>query len=143
MYLHHTIGLKLQSCKIRFSRSPIKIIAYVGAILVPIAAPLSCLKKDKLCSKILFFNTNSAKSIMESVSIVLSSLDSKDFLNAIKHSSCGIFGYKPTTSIVHRIMPSGKRVGETSYFPKKIISAFNIRFNFLFQRFKVKLKKGG
>ena len=39
------------------------------------AVPLSCLKKDKLCSKMLFFNTNSAKSISESIDIVLSSLD--------------------------------------------------------------------
>ena len=108
MYLHHTNGLKLQFCKIRSSRSPIKIMAYGGAILVPMAVPLSCLKKDKLCSKILFFNTHSAKSIRESLDIFLSSLDSKDFLNTIKPSSCGIFGYKPTTSMVHRIMSSGK-----------------------------------
>ena len=108
MYLHQTSGLKLQSFKIRSSRSPIKIIAYGGAILVPMAIPLSCLKKDKLCSKILLFNMHSAKSIRESVDIILSSLDSKDFLNAINLTSCGILGYKPTTSIMHRIMSSGK-----------------------------------
>ena len=112
---------------------------YDGAIVVPMAVPLSCLKK--LCSKILFLHAHSAKSIKESVDIVLSSMDSKDFLNAIKLSSCGIFGYKPTTSMVHGIMSSGKG-GETSYFPKKIISIFNIRFNFLYQRFKMKLKEG-
>ena len=109
MYLHHTNGLKLQFCKIRSSRSPMKIMAYGGAILVPMAVPLSCLKKDKLCSKILFFNTHSAKSIRESVDIVLSSLDSKDFLNAIKPLSCEIFGCKPTTSMVHKIISSGRR----------------------------------
>ena len=65
---------------------------------------LSCFKKDKLWSEVLFFNTHSAKSIRESVDIALSSLDSKYFLNAIKPSSWGIFEYKPTTSIVHRIM---------------------------------------
>ena len=113
--------------------------AYDGAIVVPMAVPLSCLKK--LCSKILFLHAHSAKSIKESVDIVLSSMDSKDFLNAIKLSSCRIFGYKPTTSMVHGIMSSGKG-GETSYFPKKIISIFNIRFNFLCQRFKMKFKKG-
>ena len=43
MYLHHTNGLKLQFCKIRSSRSPIKIMAYGGAILVAMAVPLSCL----------------------------------------------------------------------------------------------------
>ena len=45
MYLHHTNGLKLQFCKIRSSRSPVKIMAYGGAILVPMAVPLSFLKK--------------------------------------------------------------------------------------------------
>ena len=108
MYLHQTSGLKLQSCKIRSSRSSIKIITYGGAILVPMAASLSSLKKNKLSSKILFYNTHLAKSRSESVDIVLSSLDSKDIFNALKPSSCGIFGYKPTTSIVHRIMSSGK-----------------------------------
>ena len=107
MYLHHTNRFKLQFCKTRPSRSPIKIMAHGGAILVPMAVPLSCLEKDKICSKILFFNTHSAKSIRESIDIVLSSLDSKDFFNTIKPSSCGIFGYKPTTSTVHRIMSSG------------------------------------
>ena len=56
MYLHQTSGLKLHSSKIRSSRSPIKIIVFGEAILVPIAVPLSCLKKDKFCSNILFFN---------------------------------------------------------------------------------------
>ena len=111
MYLHHTNNLKLQFCEIRSSTSPIKIMAYGGAILVPMAVPLSCLKKGKLRSKIFLFNKHSAKSIKESVNIVLSSLDSKHFLNAIKPSSCGIFGYKPTTSMVHRIMSSGKGGG--------------------------------
>ena len=111
MYLHHTNNLKLQFCVIRSSRSPIKIMAYGGAILVPMAVSLSSLKKDKLCSKIWFFSTHSAKSIRESLDIVLSSLDSNNFLNAIKPSSCGIFGYKPTTSMVHRIMSSGKGGG--------------------------------
>ena len=47
----------------RSSRSPIKIMAYGGAILVPMAGPFSYLKKDKLYSKILYFDTHSAKSI--------------------------------------------------------------------------------
>ena len=122
MYLHHTSGLKLQSCKIRSSRSPIKEIAYGGAILVPTDVPLSCLKKDTLCSKILFFNTHSAKSIRDSVDIVLSSLDSKDFLNAIKPSSCRIFGYMPTTSIVHRIMSFGKGGRLAIFLRKSLLS---------------------
>ena len=71
MYFHHTSDLKLHSWKIHSSRSRIKIIAYGDAILVSTVAPLSCLKKHKLCSKILFFNTHSAKSIRESIDIVL------------------------------------------------------------------------
>ena len=67
--------------------------AYDGAIVVPMAVPLSCLKK--LCSKILFFHAHSAKSIKESVDIVLSSMDSKDFLNAIKPSSAGYLDISP------------------------------------------------
>ena len=122
MYLHQTNGLKLQFCKVRSSRSPMKIMAYGGAILVPMAVPLSCLKKDKLCSKILFFNTQSAKSIRESVDIVLSSLDSKDFLNTIKPSSCEIFGYKPTTSMVHRIMSSGRGERLAIFLRKSLVS---------------------
>ena len=98
------------------------------------AVPLRCLKREKLCSKILFFNTHSAKSIRESVDFVLSSLHSKSVLNAAKPSSCGIFGYKPTTFIVHRMMSLAK--GEASYFSKKIISDLDIRFNFLCQGLK-------
>ena len=78
VYLH-------QSFKIRSSRSRIKIIAHSGAILVPMVVSHSCSNKDKLCSKILFFNTHLAKSIRGSVDIVFS-LDSKDFLNDIKPS---------------------------------------------------------
>ena len=107
MYLHHTNGLKLQFCKIRSSRSPMKIMAYGGAILVPMAVPLSCLKKRQVMFKNIVLYTHSAKSIREFLDIVLYSLDSKNFLNAIKPSSCGIFGYKTTTSMAHRIMSSG------------------------------------
>ena len=98
VYPHETSGLKLQSCNVRSFRSPIKIIAYGGAILVPLTVIM--LKK-------IFFKTPSGKFIRESVDIVLSSLDSEDFLNAIKPSSCSMFGYKPTTSIVYR-KSSGK-----------------------------------
>ena len=79
VYLH-------QSFKIRSSRSRIKIVAHSGAILVPMVVSHSCSNKDKLCSKILFFNTHLAKSIRGSVDIVFFSLDSKDFLNDIKPS---------------------------------------------------------
>ena len=48
----------------------------------------------------LFFKTHSASSNNDSVEIVLSSLESRAFLTAFKPSSCGILGYRPTTSIV-------------------------------------------
>ena len=96
--------------------------AYGRAILVPKAVPLSCLKKDKLRSKTLFFNTHSAKSIREFVGIVFSSLGSKDFRNAIKPSSCGIFEYEPTPSMVHRIMSSGKGGRQAIFLRKSLVS---------------------
>ena len=52
MYLHQTSSLKLQSCKIRSSRSPVKMMAYGGAILVPIIVHLNCLKKQVMLKNI-------------------------------------------------------------------------------------------
>ena len=84
MYLHHTSGLKLLSCRIRSFRSPIKIIAYGGAILVPMSVLLSCLKKINYVQKTLVFNMHSAKSIYESVIIVLPFLDFRGiYINAL------------------------------------------------------------
>ena len=81
--------------------------------------PPNYLEKDKLCSKILLFNTNSAKSIRESADIVLYSLDSEDFLNSIKPLSFGIFGYILTPSIVHRLISFGK--GGLAIFLRKAL----------------------
>ena len=63
-----------------------------------------------------------AKLIRESTDIVLCSLDSKDFLNVIKPSSCGILEYKPTTSIVHRIMSFGKARILAIFIRKSLVS---------------------
>ena len=89
MYLHQTSDLKLQSYKIHSSRLPMKIIAYVVAILVPIADPLSCLKKDKLCLKILFFNTHSANPLESLQILSCISLIFKIFLmpSSLQHAS--------------------------------------------------------
>ena len=54
-----------------------------GAILIPIAVHLSCLKTDLLGSNMLFFRTHSANSIKVSVEIVLFFLVSRAFLNGI------------------------------------------------------------
>ena len=56
----------------------------------------------------LFFKTHSANSIRDSVEILLSFRKSRAFLIAINPSSCGILGYRPTTSTVHSITSSGK-----------------------------------
>ena len=93
-----------------FFRFPQKIIVYIGVTLVLMAVPFRCLKKDKLHWKILFVSMLWAKSIRESVDIILSFLDSKDFLNVTEPSSCATFSYKPTTCIVQRIMSSGNGV---------------------------------
>ena len=122
MYLHHTNGLKLQFCKIRSSRSPMKIMAYGGAILVPMAVPLSCLKKDKLCSKILFFNTHSAKSIRKSVDILLSSCTLKVFLTLSSLHHIGYLDISQQHLIVHRIMLSGKWGRLAIFLRKSLVS---------------------
>ena len=47
---------------------------------------------------------------------------SSRFLNADKPSSCGMFGYNPTRSIVHKIMPSGNFGRERSFFTNSLVS---------------------
>ena len=61
-------------------------------------------------------NTTSAKSIMVTVETYFSFRVLSRFLNADKLSSCGIFGYNPTTSIVHKIMPLGNFERERRYY---------------------------
>ena len=65
---------------------------------------------------------HSAKSIRESADIVLCSLDSTDFLNAIKPSSCSILGYTPRTSIVHRIKSFDKARTLAIFLRKSLVS---------------------
>ena len=82
MYRHHVKGFLPQSLRIFFSKSPINIIAYGGAMLVPAAVLLNCLKKEVLCSNILLFRTHSANSIRKSVKTVVSSRSSNALRNA-------------------------------------------------------------
>ena len=89
MYRHHVRGFLSQSLKIFSSKSLIYIIAYDGAILVPVAVPLNCLWKEVLCSNILFFKMHSANSIRESVETVLSSLHLMLFALLPTHSHEG------------------------------------------------------
>ena len=52
------------------------------------------------------------KSMVVSVEAYFSFQLSSRFLNADRPSSCGMFGYNPTTSIVYKIMPSDNFGGE-------------------------------
>ena len=54
------------------------------------------------------FKIHSANSIRDSVGILLSFHKSRAFLIAINPWSCGILGYRLTTSTVHIITSSGK-----------------------------------
>ena len=63
----------------------------------------------------------SAKSIVVSVETHFSFGVSSLFLNADRPSPCGMFRYNPTTSIVHKIMPSGNFVREQSFFRNLLV----------------------
>ena len=70
----------------------------------------------------LFFNSTSAKSIMVSVEIYFSFRFLSHFLYADIVSSRGMFGYNPTTSIIHNIMPSGSFCREQACFRNLLLS---------------------
>ena len=70
----------------------------------------------------LFFKTHSANSIRDSAEILLSFRKSRVFLIAINPSSCGILGYRPTTSIEHSIASSGKGGRLTNLDKKSFVS---------------------
>ena len=70
----------------------------------------------------LIFNTTFAKSIMVSVETYFSFQLSSRFSNADRPSSCGMFAYNPTISIVHRIMRSGNFGRERSFFKNSLVS---------------------
>ena len=113
-----TIGLKSASLRISSSSSAINRILYGGANFVPIAVPLFCLKIFLLNLKILFFSTTSARSQSVSVEIYFSFQLSNLFLRADRPSSCGILGYNPKTSPVHKMISLGDFGKERSLFKK-------------------------
>ena len=88
---------------------------YGGANFVPIAVPRFCLSVFFPNVNTLFFNTTSAKPIMVSVEAYVSFRVSSLFLNAGRPSLYGMFGYNPTTSIVHKIMSSGNFERERTF----------------------------
>ena len=96
--------------------SAIKKMPYGGANFVPIAVPCFYLSVFFPNENMLFFYTTSAKSVMVSIETYFLFRISSCFLNAEKPSSYGIFGYNPTTSILHKIMPSGNFGRERCFF---------------------------
>ena len=85
-------GCSSISSKILSSKSTINRIAYGGANLVSIAAPLNYFKVFSLNWKMLFFKTISASSTKVSVFTFFSVLASKNLLSEARPSSCGILG---------------------------------------------------
>ena len=79
---------------------------YGGENLVPIAVPRFYLSIFFPNVNMLFFNTTSAKSMMVSFETYFVFGFRVVFLD--RTSSWGIFGYNPTTSIIHKVMPSAR-----------------------------------
>ena len=105
-----------------FSSSAVSKMLYGGASLLPIAVPRFCLSVVFPNVNMLFFNTTSAKSIMVSIETYFSFELSSYFLNAGRPFSCSMFGYNPTTSIVHKITSSGNFGREQSFFRNSLVS---------------------
>ena len=72
--------------------------------------------------KILFLSITSARSQNVSLELYYSIRLSNRFLSAGRPSSCEIFGYRPTTSTVHKIILSGNFGKERSLFKKSFVS---------------------
>ena len=103
IYLNYTKGGN--SCVSRKAVSILSINrhAYGGANLVPILVPDICSLICPLNSKQLFFRTKSAILISLLVGILCCSLLSSTSLRAFNPVSCGMLGYKPTTSVLTKI----------------------------------------
>ena len=117
MFLHHKYGLHLDSFIIFSSSSAIRRCNF-GTNNSP-SILLKCLSSQ---CKYVIFNTTSTKSIMVSVEKYFSFRLLSHFLNADRPSSCDMFGYNPTTSIVHKIIPSGNFGRERSFFRNLLVS---------------------
>ena len=103
MYLSHTKGFTACASRKSISTLSMKIHAYCGANLVPMAVPeICCLTFESNTNK-LFLSTNSAMST-KSTDATLSDLSSNFSRSA---TLCGILGYKSTTSTVTKNASSG------------------------------------
>ena len=121
-YLHHRYGFGYISIKLSCSNSAINSILYGGANFVPIAVPHFCFKFFHLKVKILFLRTTTASSTSVEVVTSFSCLKSSYLRSANRPSSCGMLGYKPTTSTVHKIISSVKFGKEQSFFKTSLLS---------------------
>ena len=125
-YLHHKYGLYSDSFIISSARSVINKMLYGSANLVPIAVP--CFNSSVFFTNVsvLFFKTTFAKSITVSFEIYFLFRFSSHFVNAdilfMQTCSCGMFGYNPRASIVHKLMPSFNFGRERSFFRNSLVS---------------------
>lgn len=93
---------------ISFSSFPMKMLAYEGAIFVPIAVPLICKKCSPLNVKLLCFSTNVSNWTRHSVGGSLTALWSQASRHASIPSLCGMLVYNDVTSIETRMVPEGR-----------------------------------
>ena len=107
MYLSHTKGFITCVSRKSISTLPMKIHAYGGANLVPMAVPETCCLTFESNSKKLFLSTSSAMSTKFAEGTFLSDLSSNFSYGALSPISCRILGYKPTTSAVTKNPSSG------------------------------------
>ena len=94
MYLSHIKGFKVCVSRKTISTLSMKIHAYGGANLVPMAVPEICCLTFESNSKILFLSTNSAMSTKSADGTFLSDLSSNFSYSALSPASRGILGYK-------------------------------------------------
>ena len=74
---------------------------------------------------VLFFSTSSESSTKVSLEILLSSLLLRAFLTAVKPSSWGMLGYKPTTFIVQSKKSLGRSFRPSNLRRKSLVSLTN------------------
>ena len=96
-------GLWGEDCIICFPSFPIKILAYEGAIFVPIAVPSICERCSPLNVKMLCFSTNVSNWTRHSVGGSLTALWSQASRHASIPSLCGMLVYNDVTSIEARM----------------------------------------
>ena len=100
VYLSHTKPFTACVSRKSISILLMKIHAYGGANLVLMAIPETFYLIFESNSKKLFLSTNSAMSTKSADGTFLSDLSSNFSYSALSPTSCGIPGYKPTTSAV-------------------------------------------